>query len=685
VQFSDVTLHLAVLQQLDEVVRSGGSAFDFWFDASPFGYALFRSYQYLPHLIIYGTYRLLGGLINLETLLPCFTLALAAIIPWVFFHAARVLQLSWWAALACAAFSPFLVEQGGYGLGLRNYLWGTHGIIMQLWAVVFLVPAIAYGVAFVRGEKRGGVLAAVTFLAVGSHILSAYIVIGTVVIALCYFSLTRNIDKLTALRRLSLALLTFMLITAHQWVYILADRSVIHRSTLEPEWKFASRGADWVFSNFISGGLFDLGRLPLITGFLLIGLAMVCAAWWAALRWRQSATNADSSAAVISLCLFTWGSLLCGYQVWGWLFENLSFLSAMHLHRFILPLQICGVLLAGYGAGKFLSFFPSPQLRAFLLALALVMPAHGLLRTFNDAHALIARVEAAKVSEPADQEITNRLKALPHAWVHAGMRKSWSHETRIADLAPLYHLLVAEGVPTLGMLFHSMGLAGDLLFEFSPERESDYKLFGVRYSVSPTTWRLPSFLKPLAQIGQMQLSEYPGADALSVEDLAFEGWGNAKDTVRYLQSWVNSELPAQHAFGKITQGLLSKTTLALPFASLSLDVPVQNIAPGRVLGQSQWESQRVSGVVELSREAIVVFRTGYHPGWTAQINGVSQEVFSVTPGFLAVKAGPGVHRISFEYQPSGLRPWFVLMAVLVCVVLVRRDRIAWKPLKETAL
>ena len=675
-QYSDVTLHLAVLKQLDQAVRGGGSAFDFWFDASPFGYALFRSYQYLPHLIIYSTYRLAGGVVSLETLLPCFTLVLAALIPWVFFHAARVLRLPWWAALWCGLLAPLLIEQGGYGLGLRNYLWGTNGIIMQLWAVVFLVPAIAYAVEFVRSGRHGGILLSLTFMAVGSHILSAYVIIGTFVVACSYFFVTGALDRVIASRRIGLALLAFLVVTAHQWVFILADRAVIHRSTLEPEWKFASWGIEWVLSNLASGALFDLGRLPIITGLFLIGFAFTCASWFAGLKWKHAASDTESNVGVITLCFAVWGSILCGYQLWGWLFESLPVLSAMHLHRFVLPMQICGVFIAGYGAGLLLSVFPSPLIRTLLLVVVLILPVQGALQVFRSAHSSIDRVEEEQASEHAYKQIVEKLKTLPRGWVHGGMNKSWAKETAVGGVAPLYHLTVAEGVPTLGMLFHSMSLAGDLLFEFSPVRESDYKLFGVRYSVSPISWKLPSFLQPLAQIGPLQVSEYQGADPLSVEDLAFEGWGSAKDTVRYLQSWIHSALPEQHAFGRIVRGNVSGTTLAVPFSSISLDIPTRSTAPGRVIEPSQWESQRVSGTVELDREALVVFRSGYHPGWRALVDGVPHEVFSVTPGFLAISVGPGIHRIVFEYQASRTRPWLVLLALAVCTGLVRRDLVA---------
>lgn len=225
------------------------------------------------------------------------------------------------------------------------------------------------------------------------------------------------------------------------------------------------------------------------------------------------------------------------------------------------------------------------------------------------------------------------------------------------------------------MLFHSMGLAGELLFEFSPARESDYKLFGVRYSVSPVSWNVPSFLRPIAQIGTIKISEYQGADPLSVEDLAFEGWGSSKETVRYLQNWINSELPQQHAFGRIANRGLSGTELGVPFASLSLSIPVESTSPGSTLEPSKWESQRVTERVELTREALVVFRTGFHPGWRATVDGDPKEVISVTPGFLAVKVGPGVHNVKFEYHPSHTRPWLVLIALLLCGVLLRRDHV----------
>jgi hypothetical protein len=667
-QFSDVTFHLSILRQLHEAVQHGASVFDFWYDASPFGYALFRTYQHLPHLLMYAVYRLCGEALPLEMVLIGSSMLMAAVLPWSFFRGARVFGVPFWGAVAVGTLCLGLAEDGGYGLGMRNFTWGTYGIVMQLWAAVFVVPGCAYAYRFIE-EGRGVLMFGLcTFFAVGAHILSAYVLGGTLVLSSLFLVISSGKPAALVCWRGVKLLAMFSLVTAHQWVFIVFDRALIHRSVFEPEWKFSSHGIDWVLSRLFTGNLFDDGRLPVVTVLALLGVSLGVS------RWGQRQASGRHGAAGFLACAFlVWTSLFCGYEVWGWLFRDIPLLGTMHLHRFVVVTQIFGVLLAGMVLGLAVSWVPSSLLKAGLVGLVAAFPLLGTKDAFEQAHRYISGVASAKERDSDTNALLEILRERPRGWLYTGMERSWAKELRVGGVVPLYHLTVADGLPTLGMLFHSMSITGDVLFEIDPMRESHYRLFGIRTVVAPLRWRAPPFLKERTVIGRYRVLEYEKAALLSVERLSFQGYGPSRETVRYFQRWVGSELPERHMFGELRDADLRPELRAVSFAAPTFDPQgeARSEPPGVVIHEGAWGGQGITGRISASEESVVVFRTAYHPLWRVTVNGVVQEAIAVTPGFVAVKVPKGEHEVQFAYRPGPLKAvLFVLCAGALIVPLL---------------
>ncbi len=634
-QYSDVTFHLSLLRELDAVVRAGGSAFDFWFDASPFGYPVFRVYQHLPHLVIYACYRLLGSSVALEMLVPLFTVLAVSALPFSFYWAARVLGSAPLAAAVTGAFAVLLAEQEGYGLGLENYAWGTNGIITQLWALVFLAPACAYAFRVVTFGKGWGLCALLSFLAVGSHILAAYVIGTSVFIGLLGAVLSRTSSVRAVFGRALMLSLLFLAVTAHQWVFILSDSNFIHRSVFEPEWKFSGRGIYWTVSEFFKGGLFDRGRFPIVTVFVCIGLSFALCARSQAWAMRLVVSS-----------FILWLSLLCGYQAWGFLFESLPLLSSMHMHRFIIGVQLFGVVLAGQGVMIALSWFPSVWLRGVWVVLVLAMPVLQQAGLFQQQH---SRIEAANSSFSKDtdtQALLSYLEERPPGWIYAGMARTWAKDLVVADYVEVYHPIVIRGLPTMGMLFHSMGKAGDSVFSFDPQREQHYRFFGVNTVVAPAHWTAPQFLSEIAQFGRYKVFSYPAGVVLSVENSDFVGTTSAE--------------------------LYADAAHARPI--VNLDSKVGTVRDVR------WSSQDASGSVDAAEPGIIFFRTSFHPNWEAKVDSVPVSTREVEPGFIGVEVDAGQHQVELHYRPSRSKPFLCCFGVLLCLALVgvefKRPRLA---------
>lgn len=618
-QYSDVTFHLSLLNQMAEVHATGGSILDFWYDASPFGYPVFRVYQYFPHIVIFYTSLVSGFSLGLSEALALWTIVLSALLPSSLFLTARLFGFSRSAAVAAGIGAVLLAEAEGYGFGLENYTWGTRGLVTQLWALVAVGPASGYLWRTIRtGHGWGWAACAATF-AIGCHLVAGYILAVVLLMASISGVGAARLVFTQRLIRGCASAFGLLVLTAHQWLPILEDRALIHRSLFEPEWKFAGRGVDWTLSQLLEGNLFDNGRLPIVTSLVAVGFAF--AFFGRSAPW-------GGRAATISLLL--WISLLCGYEAWGWLFEGTPLLGTMHMHRFVVGVQLWGLLLAGYGAERVLSLSQYPPVRVLLSAALLAAPVFGQLALFERTD---ERVKLISKQFEADKDVQSLLGALTTrrpGWVYAGSARTWAKQLTVGGYVEVYHPLVAQGVPTMGMLFHSMAKSGDALFAFDPNQESHYQLFGVHTVVAPSDWSPPSFLTEEARFGRLSLLRYERGSLAHCRPLSFRG-------------------PESAALYRGSDLRESYVTCAEQ-DRVSVD---------------EWKSQRVVVRAQLVEERLVVLGLSYHPGWRAQIEERALEVREVAPGFLGIELPAGTHELLLEYRPGQTRSYLLILSCVI--------------------
>jgi hypothetical protein len=667
-QFSDISFHLAIIQQMHDAVQSGGSAFDFIFDGSPFGHALVRSYQSLPHLTMYAVYRALFEAVSLPTILAAFTIALAALLPWSFYTLARKLGCAPVPSAFAGALSVLVAEVGGYGMGMQNYSWGTHGIISQLWALVFVAPAIGYIIDYLRTGRHLPTALLLVFLGCGSHLLSVHLIGFTTVTAAAMLLFTQSPKKIV-FTRLLLFVVGCGLVISYQLVTLIPDTAIIHQSVLEPSWKFASHGIKWTYTHLIDGTLFDQGRLPVLSVMLLLGAVLLVLD-----LFRSAHSEQRFYAAVILSCFGVWLSLLSGYEVWGWLFGSLPGLSSMHMHRFIVGVHIFGICMAARAFAEIFRQIPS-RLVAVILSVVILYPALAeRAETFKLRHSWIAGIRYADQEEQDLNDLLSLLRQSPRGWVYAGMARDWANTTKVAGVTPIYHRVMVAGQPALGMLFHPFGLAGDVMFEFDPLKRDRYDLFGVRYVIAPPSWTPPEFLALRKSYKQFVLYEYAAASPVTLAHLEFEGWGSKADAARFMTRWVSLGVAARGAYGEIVShpsgakpGLLFSSQHFLPLDSSSQ--PVQ----GRI-NESRWTQESVQAVVSLDEAALVVFKIGYHPRWELLVDGKRHKTLRVTPGFIGVEIPKGEHRLDLQYRPLRLRSLLFFLCLLLPFIFPRAPK-----------
>lgn len=684
--FNDLSLHGGILQQMKESSAAGGSIFDFWFDGSPFGYPLFRAYQSLPHLTMYGVYKLLGESVPIWSVLVAFTTLLACVQPWSVCFLARKIGFSAWPAACAGALSILVSEAKRYGMGMDNYSWGTLGLITQLWGIVFLAPALGFIIDFLRSGRGFAFTLAFVFLSFGSHILCAYlmsVVAGSAVVVLALLAprmerdsaQARNAPAIVGRRAVALVV-GGICVTLHQWITMVLDAPYIHRSIHEPSWKFISHGIEWCVHNLFRGAIFDDGRFPSLS--VMVAGGTVACLWDLA---RGTQPLARVRAAILLLSFGILFSLLCGVEVWGVTgIFSLPIFNAMHLHRMIVGVQLVGLLLAAAFFERVLTLKVWPEffVAVFLVALGPMLDERH--ARFTRAHGWIAAAQPQEQMKLDVEALVQELRAAPRGWVFAG--KAAQAPFQIAPSMPLFYRLEIEGIPTLGMLFHSMSLAADVIFTFDPESAFSYRILGVRYVVQSPSWTPPPFLAVRQRYQSFVLYEYPESGVVDVGTLYAAGSGSATSKAHYINNWIASARARSGSFGEIFP---SDKAAAQRDPGLvgALDGPVdtsESVPLRATVVSSSREQQRISSEVVFEESGIVIFKVGYHPSWVADVDGVSVPTTWVTPGFLAVEVSPGRHMVRARYEPWRGKGVVFLLCLLVPVLSLSRIR-RWFGLK----
>jgi hypothetical protein len=629
VQFSDVAFHLSVLKTLDVVVRGGGNALDFWYDGVPFGFALFRAYQYLPYLFIYGFYRLSGEYFSLAQVLIGSVWLLAVVLPVSFFCSLRLVGVRALEAGIVALLSVLISDGSEYGMGLQNYTYGTIGIVTQLWAMVFLVPAIAASFQYLYYRKNLGLALLFSFLTFGCHVIAAVILMACIAV----FSLGALIRDRRSFLNPVILLGLIVLTTAHQWFFVLSDALYINRSSLEPSWKYEGRGISYIVDLFWSGGLFDCSRLPVITVLLLASLCY-CVVYFKKIR-SESGGAFLSYAAALFLLFF---SLCCGRQIWGWLFNLLPVLKSLHVHRFAIGVHLFGILVVASGVAALIRTFSSSAPRHALLIFALLIMLRPAFlereRMFVDNFSRQKNAAAVIAHDTDLRAVLEVLSQHRYGWTYVGSKTSWQKELLVAHYIPIDIFTVMRGVPTVGgVLFHAFSLAGETLFDFDPKNANHFDLFGIRNVVAPTSWEGVKGFSLVQTFGRFALWTRE-SQMMFVADDRFKASVDYSGQTDEMRHFVQ-------------------------------DFSERNDSSGRFIWQKMDSAQRFEGIVEMSKTGRIVAAIGFHPNWQVSVDGVIQEKLWVQPGFTAVEVLAGKHAVSFEYNGSISKKYHVLLALLV--------------------
>jgi hypothetical protein len=264
--------------------------------------------------------------------------------------------------------------------------------------------------------------------------------------------------------------------------------------------------------------------------------------------------------------------------------------------------------------------------------------------------------------------------------VFAGLPADWGGHFMAGEI-PVYGELAMRHVPTLGRLYHAMGLAGEAMVHFNEHVPAHYRLFGIHRVAADAGRALPEFLRPEWEQGRFRILTAPGGGYFDVVEAPLELIGNADEMYRVNRDWLASDLPArlQHVLlsfdpfparpGAHRLEIGESLPPAAGFPSSNAGVVVNERRDGEV-----YEAR-----AELKSPGYLLFRMNFHPGWRATVDGQPAPTVMLSPAFLGVPLGPGAHEVRLEYRAGALKPILLAMGILFVIVIAvaeRRGRLA---------
>lgn len=637
VQYSDVAFHLSVLKSLSAAAQRGQSILDFWYDGVPYGFALFRSYQYLPYLAMYAIYKVCGEHYSLAQVLFGCTFALATILPTSIFYSLRMLGVRVLEAGIAALLSVLISDGAEYGMGLQNYTYGTVGITTQLWAMVFLAPAIACSFQYLHYRKNLGLALLLGFLTFGSHVVAAVILISCILV----FSIGEILQTRKFFKAPVILLSLLAVITAHQWFFVMSDSLYINRSLLEPAWKYQGHGTEALIQLMWQGDFFDASRYPVLTALFLISFCYVV------VYYKKVAAQAGGD--YLKYCIFLFllfFSFCAGRELWG-IFDILPVFKNLHLHRFATGAHLFAIFIISIALAdlvRTVSTSTARQLLVVFLLFVLFRPAlNERIEMFKRSYQL-HRDTANIVDKDSDlKNLLNALDQQPYGWTYTGSKTSWQGDLLVAGYVPLDLFTVMRGIPTVGgILYHSLSLAGETLFDFNPFNSTHFDLFGIRNVVAPLNWKGAPGFTNFGNFGRYAL------------------WGRESRMIYVADDRFEPIVQDEHRS-------VAVRTFVQDFNQFK-DIR------GVIVQQKIDNPQNFSGKAIMREAGKVVAAIGYHPNWKVEVDQNLVDAQWVLPGLVGVNVPAGEHAISFRYEGSRLKFYLLLLGIVTIIATIWRER-----------
>lgn len=669
---NDNIFQFGLVDRMNQVWQSTNnplSLIDHWVPNWALGYPLPFYYSHLPHLALVAIYRLLSPPLTIFQLFHLLQYLILALTPLSLYLGARKFGLPKLTAGLVALFSSHLATDGLYGIDPASYTWRGYGLSLQALSVFFLPLALGCLWQAVKEGKK--YLGAILFLSacLASHLATGYIcLLSCALIPLAFIKIPVRrwhviVRKLFAhYCRLLLTLTGVFLLLAY-WLVPLIFNNQYHAVSLwDPPSKWFSYGFKEVVNLFLNGDLLDYQRWPLLTALTLIGFFVA------------SSRAQKPKYRFFALLFPVWFVLFFGKPTLGGLIKLLPLASEYHLHRFIIGVHLSALFLMGIGANRLVKRRSS--IGTIILIILLALPVYQGTNKYLGPNKQWIRESNARFDrdwvdfEKIIQEITRQ----PPGRIYAGRPGNWGKDFKVGP-TPVYMALSVRGLATSGFLPETWSLNSDPEQFFNEQWPQHYNLFNIRYLVTPLDHQIPDFAQEIGSFGNYRLSqvETSGYFDLGYSNLAV--LAQKENILNIIHLWMISNSVKQKQFPTLVlKGSSGLTNQIKMIDEVNYEVLGQKynlfanpvftqaqafkINPkGKVL-QEKVEFQKYEAMIEIDKDCqscLVVFKMTYHPNWQTKIDHQPAEKLMVFPSLMAARIPPGMHHVSFEYQPSSIK------------------------------
>lgn len=709
-----------------DAISNGKDITDPWLGTTSLGFPVFHHYQHLPHILV--------SLIHTVTfkIFP-----LIDMIRWTTYLLLSLFPLSIYCSLRRFSFDPLTCAMGGLlasliaidlhlpshgmwwsawgGFDYENYTFTGYGLYSQLWGMVLLPLALAFGYQTIKTGRGYFWTTTILSATLMSHLITGYMAFLTIgILTLIPDIKSWDFNALlvglwTRFRRFILITILVLLVTMYFTIPFFIDHEYfgVNAVNTNPT-SINSFGHQVVLEALVKGNLFDLNRFPSFTILVFAGMA-------SCIRYRNKTHY------LIPLAVFLlWLLLFFGRPTWGPVIGLLPLSQDIHMHRFIEGVHLGGIFLSAtalaipwrwaVSRGNFACL-----VAALILSLLILSPLYSE-RQSSFSHNAKGKKEnhlALKSEQNDINKIIATLDELPTGRVYAGLatasENGWGDGYRIGN-TPVAHILGESGIDMFYAALHQYSIVSTALGSFDQNLLEHYELFNIRYVVSPEEANMPTFMKPIEKFGRHQLYQVETTGYFDLVGSLLKFTGSQAANFSATQSWLKSGLleakrhPQMSINGSpkfLDDNNRPSTVIINPFmpgdSSLKsledLDPYISQISTGPSRGSVISEYQGMnsySATVDVERESMLMLKVSYHPNWRVTVDGSTSDAVMLMPGFIGIQLGPGKHNVFMEYKSRDLRK-VLLSCGIVTLLLIgtwekqRLSRSNWMIFKVPAI
>ena len=672
-RLSDEPAHVTWVAWAADRIAAGHSPLDGWLPQLGMGAPQFHQYEVLAHIVA-GSFAAATGL-EAAAVVRWTMYLLLATWPIAVYLGARLLDRDRLTAAIAAVLAPLVASTPGFGVEWSSYLFVGNGLWAQVVAV-WLFP-LTIGLTWRAIDRGYGFAPAAALVAVSlcCHFFWGYV-------ALIWLGVVVLLGPRSFVHRVRRgALVTLGGFAASAWLLVplAVDFRWIGDTQYKNDAHFDSYGARQALEWLFTAKLLDAGRplMPIITVLAFAGAGVSIA------RFRR-----DAACRVILTFTLLSFVIFFGRPTFGAVINAVPGLDEIPLHRFLGPVQIGVLLLAGIGGSAAIRAVDvlvrrvEPRRHTAIVAVLslvgvlLLVPAAAERERLADHNGKAIRSQQA--SERVDGKAYAELVALATrrggGRVFAGNILGGGIGFRVGQI-PSYAEILINGGLGLGFGGRAASLSVDTELGFNPARLDHYSLYGVRYLILPSVGEPAVPSTRVATRGAYTLFEVGTGGYLRIADSVGPAIAADRSTLGDATArFVVSQLPARSGTRPIA---FDGDTPARPTMRRAIR---PSEPPGAVRSERHDQYDGVyRGSVNAQRRAVVVLAASYHPRWTATVDGKPAKTQMVAPSFVAVVVPRGEHRVVFRYEPYPGASYALLLALGIAalgalVVVDRRQR-----------